>query len=51
VAAKSCGTVQRLATALFLTYLDDRPAAGATLDPARNHDPRNTLTTVGMPPR
>lgn len=51
VAAHACGILQRLGTALFLTYLDRRTTAAAALDPSRLHDPRVRLTTVGIPPR
>jgi predicted dienelactone hydrolase len=51
VAARTCDIVERPASALFLTYLAGRRDAAAPLDPRRVHDPRVTLTTVGMPPR
>jgi predicted dienelactone hydrolase len=49
-ASHACGILQRAATALFLTYLDDRRGAAGPIDPARPHSPRVSLTTDGMPP-
>lgn len=48
-AAALCPIVQRTATALFFTYLAHRGGATAPLDPARVHDARLRLTTLGMP--
>jgi predicted dienelactone hydrolase len=48
-AARLCPLVGRVAAALFITYLAHRRGASAPLDPARVHDARLRLTTVGMP--
>jgi pimeloyl-ACP methyl ester carboxylesterase len=48
-AARICPLVGRAAAALFITYLARRRGASAPLDPARVHDPRLRLTTVGIP--